>query len=220
MILALPFLAFVGLVIPLLGWVSFHHSKTAVDCPLPNLGTIAAQIVVMQTLVAVLALLAAYGADIPIDWLPTHLDSGTITVALIILALVLAFAVLEARKPLGPNDRLRTELRRISVKHPLWLLATVYAGIVEEIAYRGVLTSLLADYLGYWPAAAASAALFGLGHLSGGWRGAIPALFFALAMRWIVHLSGGLFLAMAVHTAYDLGAAWLGHRMARSRLET
>ena len=67
--------------------------------------------------------------------------------------------------------------------------------------------------MGFWPGALVSALLFGLAHLSSGKRAVTFSIPFALAMQGLVHLSGGLIMAMIIHVAYDLIAAWIGNRM-------
>ncbi|MEM7358382.1 MAG: CPBP family intramembrane glutamic endopeptidase [Pseudomonadota bacterium] len=104
----------------------------------------------------------------------------------------------------------------MSAKNPAWIGVTIYAGFIEEFAYRAVLTLLFAEAIGYWPAAIVSALLFGMAHLSSGLRALPASIFFALAMQLLVFVSGGLLLAVVVHIAYDLIAAWLGRRMAHA----
>ena len=98
---------------------------------------------------------------------------------------------------------------------PAWLALTVVAAIVEEYACRGVLTGILTSVLGPGSAWILSAGLFGLGHFTQGWRGLVFSAGFGLALQAVVSLSGGLLLAIVAHMAYDLGASWLGRRLAR-----
>lgn len=215
MLLTLPFFLFVGIVLPLLGWVSLRNADNPGNDQDegPAVQTIAVQLGILQALVGCLALLAVYGTKLELAWL-SEFSPVTLLASFAALAGFLALALLEARKPLGRNDKLRARLREVSATDPAWMGVTLFAGVVEEFAYRGVLTLILAGLVGYWAAAIASALLFGLGHLSGGWRAAGASTAFALAMQTLVFLSGGLLLAVLVHAVYDLLAGWLGRRLA------
>jgi membrane protease YdiL (CAAX protease family) len=129
------------------------------------------------------------------------------------LAVSLAAAWLEARRPLPPHEVTRRALRSVGPTDPVWSGVALVAGFVEEFAYRGVLTALLTAPLGILPAALVSAATFGLAHLAAGWRAVGFSMAFALGMQGLVVLSGGLAVAMVVHATHDLSATWLArHR--------
>ena len=215
MLLVLPFLLFVGAVIPLLGWLSLRQRNTQTareDMTGLDTRAVVIQLASLQTIVGGLALLALYGAELDLTWRST-LSTGPLLVSFAVLFVFVAIAVFEARRPLEPADKIRAALRKTSATDPFWVTITLYAGAIEEFAYRGVLTLVLASATGYWPAAVMSALAFGLGHASGGWRSAILAVLFALAMQSIVYISGGLLLAIVVHATYDLLVAWLGHKI-------
>ena len=215
LLFAIPFLLFLGIILPLLGLASLKHTATdrAGQNEVPSVRAIAAQLGILQTIVACLGLLAAHGVGLELVW-SSAVTPVTLISSFAVLAGFVGLAFLEARRPLGPNEQIRAEMRKVSAGDPAWIGVTLYAGLIEEFAYRGVLTLILASFIGYWSAAIASALLFGLGHLSAGWRGAGSGVLFALAMQAIVYLSGGLLLAALVHAIYDLLAAWLGNRIA------
>lgn len=218
MLLALPFLIVLGVVLPVLAWLSLRHAKVAHNeqAALPNVPEMVVQIIVLQTVVAGLAALAVYGIGLKLAWWST-LTPVTVSLALVALSGVLILTYFEAQERGSDIDKSRDTLRRISATDPRWIGATLYAGIIEEVAYRGVLTLLLAGIVGYIPAAIASAVVFGLAHLTSGWRAVPFGIVFALAMQALVYTSAGLVLAMVVHVVYDLIAAWLGHRMVVQR---
>lgn len=218
MLLSLPFLIVLGVLLPLFGYLGLMHSKAGAEntSPAPTTVQIVIQLCVLQTIVVGLAVLAMYGAQVRVGWLPV-ISIHTVLVAITVLGIVVLLSLFEARRPLGPNEQVRARLREVSARDPAWIGGTIYAGIVEELAYRGVLTLLLATYFGYWPAAAASAILFGLAHLSSGWRAVPIGAVFALAMQYLVFVSDGLLLAVAVHIVYDLIATWLGQKVAEPR---
>ena len=88
-----------------------------------------------------------------------------------------------------------------------WIAVSVLAGIGEEITWRGVQTQLLLPHAGgYALAALLSAISFGGAHFLQGWRSCVVIVFFALGFQAVVWTSGSLFVAMAVHVAYDVTA--------------
>jgi membrane protease YdiL (CAAX protease family) len=215
MIFALPFLVVVGLALPLLSLSSYRRSLSvdpASEAGLP-IRAIAIQIFVVQAVVLSLALLASFGADLALAWSSAFTLTAWLS-AIMVSAGAVFVAWLEARTPLGPRDSLRRKLRQVAASNPIWIALTVVAGGVEEYAYRGVLTAILAGSLGFGAATVVSAGLFGLAHFGAGWRAAVFGVGFALAMQALVQLSGGLLLAVLAHAVYDLTAAWLGHRLA------
>ncbi|WP_326534667.1 CPBP family intramembrane glutamic endopeptidase [Pseudorhodoferax sp.] len=133
---------------------------------LPSLRALAVQTLLLQVLVLGAAWLAARGAGHDIAW-RGQWSPSMLLLAGSILGATLLFAWLEAHKPLAPHDRLRRRLRQARATDPLWLAATAVAAVVEESAYRGVLTALFTEFVGPLPAALVSAALFGLAHLGG-----------------------------------------------------
>jgi membrane protease YdiL (CAAX protease family) len=92
------------------------------------------------------------------------------------------------------------------------LLVSVFAGLCEEIAYRGYLIPYCLTWLPEWPALAAAALLFGLAHLYQGAAGTIVTAFLGLAFGFIYVETGSLALPIALHAAVDISAmvtAWI-----------
>jgi membrane protease YdiL (CAAX protease family) len=88
-----------------------------------------------------------------------------------------------------------------------WIAVSLLAGIGEEITWRGVQTQLLVPVVGvYAVAALLSAISFGGAHFVQGWRSVLVIIVFALGFQAVVWASGSLFVAMAVHVAYDVTA--------------
>jgi membrane protease YdiL (CAAX protease family) len=114
-----------------------------------------------------------------------------------------------------------------AAEHFWWLFVSVLAGINEEISWRCVQVALLTQLLGsYWVAAVASALSFASAHAVQGWRSAIIIAEFAIVFQVLVWLSGWLYVAMAVHIAYDFSAgfgyAWFAKKtqtLCRGHLE-
>jgi membrane protease YdiL (CAAX protease family) len=217
MLLSIPFFIMVVLVLPVMAWLSLRQSRAVSPKQVEqmSLRSITIQLVIFQGTVGGLAALAMYGAGLEISW-GTEVSPFVFGVSWLTLGVFLAVALIEARRPLGPEDAIRRRLRKISAGNPDWLGVTVLAGVVEEFAYRGVLTLLLASFIGYWPGALVSAILFGLSHLSSGWRAVFMGIPFALALQYVVYISEGLLAAILVHAIYDIVVAAIGWRMHKS----
>ena len=90
-----------------------------------------------------------------------------------------------------------------------WVLVSLLAGIGEEITWRGVQTGLLVPLVGsYWLASIVSAVGFALSHWVQGWKSVLGIFGFALVFQLVVIASGSLYVAMAVHVAYDITAGF------------
>ena len=89
----------------------------------------------------------------------------------------------------------------------VWSALSLAAAFAEEVAYRGVMVTLLQRTLrSWWTAALISSILFALAHLLQGWRSAIIVGMFGILFHLLVRATGGLYTAIAVHFAYDLTA--------------
>lgn len=87
----------------------------------------------------------------------------------------------------------------------LWAAVSAAAGLAEEVAYRGVLVAILARLTGSPLAAVPIAALlFGLAHGVQGRQSAVTIAGVALVFHGLVLVTGTLYVAIAVHFAYDL----------------
>ena len=216
MLWTLPFLVLVVVLAPAQALASRRGQSLAAAAPpeLPSIRALAVQALVAQGILLGSACLALRAPRVSVEW-RSAIDVTNALAALAILGAFLVVASLESRRPLDPHDALRHKLSEISPADPWWLAVMIVAAIVEELAYRGVLTGVLAEHLGAWPAALVSALCFGLGHATQGWPGFAASAAFGLAMQWLVAMSGGFALAAFVHLAYDLGATTLGRRAAR-----
>jgi uncharacterized protein len=86
----------------------------------------------------------------------------------------------------------------------LWLLV-VFAPVIEEFVFRGVLLRAFAAHLRFGWANAVQAALFSAMHLD---LRAAPSLFvLALSAGWLAQRSGGLLAPMALHAVFNLVVA-------------
>jgi membrane protease YdiL (CAAX protease family) len=89
-----------------------------------------------------------------------------------------------------------------------WALMFLLVGLFEEFMLRGYSQHALARAIGFWPAALALSAVFGLIHLGNAgesWPGLVAAgaigLFFMLTLR----RTGSLWFAVGFHAAWDWG---------------
>ena len=106
-----------------------------------------------------------------------------------------------------PQDKLRlySMLPHDSGELSLYAVVALSAGVAEEIAYRGVLTTLLTSVTGSLVIATViSAAAFAYVHLVQGWRAVFAIFIIALIAQAVVELGHSLIPMMAVHAAYDL----------------
>ena len=115
------------------------------------------------------------------------------------------------------NAERKRRARRLLPENPqhlrYWIPISFLAGIGEEIAFRGVAFTVLRNISGSTMFAVMVCVLaFGLAHMMQGWRGVLGTGVIALVMHWIVYATGGLYLAIAVHVAYDLIIGFIAMR--------
>ncbi len=211
-LLALPFVLAVAIALPWLARASLR--ATAHGTELPSARALAWQSMMLQAVLFALAVLAAWASGIEVAWI----GSFSWSVALLgvgTLGFGLALAACDARWPSSRPQPLRQHLRHVRTRDPTWIGAISLAAVAEEYCYRGVLAVLLGTAIGPWPAAVASAALFGAAHLGHGARAAASSAVFGFALQVLCHVHGGLLAAVVVHFLYDLAVSlWAEHRTA------
>ena len=89
-----------------------------------------------------------------------------------------------------------------------FMVLSLTAGICEEWLFRGVLTALLAGWLGVWVAVVLANVVFGLAHSYQGGAGMVKVGIGGLVASGIVFATGSLVPAMVVHALMDVGAGW------------
>jgi membrane protease YdiL (CAAX protease family) len=92
------------------------------------------------------------------------------------------------------------------------LIVSLFAGLCEEIAYRGYLIPYFQAWLPQWPALVAAALLFGIAHLYQGAVGTLVTTALGLAFGYLYVETGSLALPIALHAAVDVSAmvtAWI-----------
>ena len=119
--------------------------------------------------------------------------------ALLVLATHGEFVASQAQQPLW---QLLTSLReQYGPLSAFWLLV-VFAPVVEEFVFRGVLLKAFAAHLRFGWANVVQAALFSLMHMD---LRAAPGLFLlALTAGWLARRSGGLLAPMVLHAVFNI----------------
>jgi len=175
------------------------------------------QAMATQWAISAFALLAWIWRDHPWSALPLLATApwrlalgGLVAVAMIVL---MARQLADVRKNPATREAVR---RQIGALDPLlprtpgelpWFLAlSVTAGICEEWLFRGVLTALVAGWIGMPLAIAASCVAFGFAHAYQGPVGIAKTALVGLAFSLIVLATGSLVPAMIVHAAVDVGS--------------
>lgn len=94
----------------------------------------------------------------------------------------------------------------------MFTAVSVTAGFCEEFLYRGFVLWALAPWLGWWGAAAASVACFGLGHAYQGMGGVLKTGIFGAIYTAVMWLCDSIWPAIAMHALWDAlsgVAAWM-----------
>ena len=103
----------------------------------------------------------------------------------------------------GPPDTLRQHGREALV----WLAIFLFAGVFEEVLFRGLFFRLVEEWLGSGAALAASGALFGLIHMDNDYGTGLIAMTIALEGGLLLGacymLSRSLWFPIAVHVAWN-----------------
>lgn len=145
------------------------------------------------------------------------------------IIVVLAPAVLFARqlRMLAKlSDARRVALRpRLGVMRDLspstrverdWFIGlSLTAGVCEELLFRGFLTWALRPWLGPWGSAAASAALFGIGHAYQGRDGVVRTALMGVVFSAIALVTGSIIPGIVVHAILDIGGGMTGYTLLR-----
>ncbi len=79
--------------------------------------------------------------------------------------------------------------------------AIIVAPICEEIVFRGYFYPAMKKFAGVWPAAMASAMVFGAAH--GNLTALLPLFVFGLLLVWVYETTGSLWAPVAVHFCFN-----------------
>ena len=102
-----------------------------------------------------------------------------------------------------------------------WALVSLFAGVAEELTYRGVASAILL-YAGLpaWAVVLVVSTAFGLGHADRGAFHILATFGIGALLHVLVLASGSLWPAMAAHAVYDFFAGWSYGRMVRKAVES
>jgi len=110
-----------------------------------------------------------------------------------------------SRRPDAHLAHSRLLLPENSAELKYWVVISLVAGIGEEYIYRGVTYAAVLSLTGrIFSSAIICALAFGAAHLALGIRNGISTFAMGLVFQFLVLWTGTLYLAMFVHTAYDL----------------
>ena len=201
-LLAIWFLFIFGVFVPYISIKSGRRIRA--DAPIPPRKRIFKNILVMQILFLLISLLTARNRGIEL-FPPGRLIIGAVVFAIGMLGIGLSVMPLLWRRS-SDEEKRRSLLTRPNDAKDLawWFLVSLAAGTVEEITYRGVMFALLlAMARNWWTAVTICVLFFTLGHANQGllrmsFVGAI-----AVGCHVLVWMTGALYMAMAVHFAYD-----------------
>ncbi|MGC2332889.1 MAG: CPBP family intramembrane glutamic endopeptidase [Candidatus Acidiferrales bacterium] len=93
----------------------------------------------------------------------------------------------------------------------LYLLAFLLVGFFEEAAFRGYMQATLAQEIGFWPAALALSAWFGLLHVHNSGEAKVGLLLagcFGLLAAFSLRRTGNIWFAIGMHTVWDWGESY------------
>jgi len=213
---ALIYISALALVIPILAYKAKKRLDEGLVIPR---SIFYAEAVFLQLLLAAGAFFVAARnriilfRDTPIA--PQHLAIGA---GVLLLALGLMFIGWRVAGA-GSRHRIDAIVPATASERVAWIGVSAVAGIVEEVAYRGVLMALAVRLIGsWWLAAAICSIIFALAHLLQGWKSAGAIAIFAVVFHLMVRLTGGLYLGIVVHFVYDLATGWILGRRAHAQM--
>ena len=156
-------------------------------------------------LLAALCLLTANAYTIPVFG-ALRIDLMLSLMAIGLLALDLCLQPLEWKlTPVGIRKRWLAFFPRTAKERLFWIPISLIVAIAEEITYRAVFFGLLVELSGnYWTAGIISALLFAIIHMSQGLPATFTVFFVALALQYLVIISGGLYIAIAIHFIHNI----------------
>lgn len=197
------FLIVICAILPLAA-VRQHRSLLAGALPAPTRDRIYASAIATHLILLLMVWLVVRSERI--DLLPPYrLNAFDLLIGVIALAIGL-LPILERFRLEDPIVRERTWLiaPRTAREYVFFYVVSISAGIAEQLAFRGLLFTLLAVIVGgWWLAAILSASVFGIVHVFQGWKGAGVAALIGLRDQLVVGLTGTLLVAMAIHALHD-----------------
>lgn len=158
-------------------------------------------------------------------WSRLDLSWGATALALLLCFPMLAALAFAMRTPWAPLSRLRNELTEkvmpifANSQLPDLALIALFAGVGEELFFRGWLQSLLTNTFETWIGILIASVVFGLLHaLSTTY--AVYAALTGFYLGGIYQFSGNLYIVMVIHALYDfIALAYLSGRARKTGSE-
>lgn len=209
-------LIYFGLLLPLAAVVRGRKFHNVLKGPLPDRLLHFRRTAATLVMFGVLSLLVAWSGRI-------ELFPGTLPpwrgVGAGLLMYVVAVMLMRGRWRRAVEKRLRIVylfMPSTRTERAWWIIVAILAGITEEITWRGVQAGLsIALTRNILIAILFCSISFGVGHIIQGWKTVVVIFVFALGFHTLVWLSGSLYVAMAVHVAYDITAGISYGRLGR-----
>jgi membrane protease YdiL (CAAX protease family) len=213
-------LGYFGVLLPFLA-VYQRKKRFPTDQPLPNRLRYFQTTAFELAIFTMISLLVARVQDIPL--FPRSLPTVRAIIAGVALyTMDVAFMRPRWRRAVESNTRAAQLFMPANARERAWWIAvSIMAGVGEEITWRGVLAALFIVVTGkFWIAALLCSIAFAVAHVIQGWRSVAVIVFFALGFHMLVWLAGSLYVAMAVHVAYDITAGISYGRLGREQTFT
>lgn len=176
------------------------------DINLPPREQIYRNVIIRHLLISAAAFLIAITSKISIFG-KFRLDLKACLLALVFLALNhLGVEYLEW-KHASPEYRRKIKYfcPRTYKERLLFFPTTLVTALTEEVVYRAVFFGLFYQVTGnYWIASVASAFFFSISHMKWSLSAVGTTFFVGLGLQYLVFISGGLYLPIAVHFIHNL----------------
>ena len=209
--------AWVLLALIALATLGAHASRRALvgGEALPPLRALYPQLALQLGAVGLVAALASRELALEVWRRPAPSAGAWAWGGLALAAMLAAAALLWRVTPADERARRAALIPATSDERALLVLLACVAGLAEELAWRAVLPALIARWTGSaWAGVALAAGSFGLAHALQGRLAMGVVLVLALVFQGLVEVAGSLWVAVAVHAAYDAGVGlWLAPRL-------
>jgi len=94
----------------------------------------------------------------------------------------------------------------------IWAVFFTLVGFFEEFLFRGYTQVVLAEGIGFWPAAIALSLVFGAAHIRNkgeNWVGILSIVVTGLVFAFALRRTGNLWMAVGWHASFDFGETFL-----------
>jgi membrane protease YdiL (CAAX protease family) len=198
------FLLVFCVLLPLLVVKSSRRLMTGALAPWPSYFV---SVVSQQIFFTAFSLWVAYSEEINLLAPPPQPVKSALIGAAFLAVMIVAMAPQWRRSVEERERRLYYFMPRTPQQKVMWAVLSLFAGVGEEIAYRGVMFGLFSRLTGA-PLAASLlvAVVFAFCHYVQGWKSMAVIFLFALSFQALVYVTGTLLVAMAVHFLYDVTA--------------